>query len=304
MSFIPILINKKNKYSVESALKYFLIQALASILIIIATCWVNTFSWLNLLITIRLLLKSGAAPSHQWLPAVVEGATWPVFSALITLQKINPLILIFFILKTNLSYYAIILYALISAIIGRVGGLSQNSLRKIITYSSIAHLSWILSTLLCTSWMWFLYFLIYSFIIISLVSILELSQIYTLNHLIVLDKSYLSLIISMSILSLGGLPPFTGFLPKLIAIQLLTNTSQIFIILPLLTGTFISLFFYARLLLTNLMLTSHSTITLQKFSKIRFTLLNINLIGLLAPPAAIIFLLSFKLYKLKAFKAF
>nr|DAZ91276.1 TPA_asm: ND2 [Gammarus wautieri] len=290
MAFMPMFINKKNKYSTESALKYFLIQALASMLIITASCYLNTHSYFNLLLTTMLLLKSGAAPSHQWLPSVAEGANWPIFSILVTLQKVNPLILIFFTLKTNMSYYLIILYALTSAIIGSMGGLSQNSLRKIIAYSSITHTSWILSTLLCTSWVWLLYFLIYAFIVMSLVSILELSQMSTLNHLIILDKSYLSFIISMSMLSLSGLPPFTGFLPKLMAIQLLANTNQMFMILPLLMGTFISLFFYARLLLTALMLTSHSTITLSKFSKINFILLNINLAGLLLPPMAMIFL--------------
>lgn len=135
-------------------------------------------------------------------------------------------------------------------------------------------------------------------------SILELAQISTLNHLLTLDKSYLSFIIRASILSLGGLPPLTGVLPKLMAIQLLAGTDQVFIILPLLTGTFVSLFFYTRLLLTNLILTGHSIITLHKISKINFTLLNVNLAGLLVPTLVIIFLLSFKLYKLEAFKAF
>nr|DAZ91224.1 TPA_asm: ND2 [Gammarus fossarum] len=290
LSFIPMFINKKNKYSAESAMKYFLIQALASMLIITSACWLNSYSYFNLLVTMSLLLKTGAAPSHQWLPAVAEGATWPIFSTLMTLQKVNPLVLIFFTLKTNMSYNAIMLYALASAFIGSIGGLSQNSLRKIFTYSSITHMSWILSTLLCTSWVWFIYFLIYTFIIISLISILELAQMSTLNHLLILDKSYLSLTISLSVLSLGGLPPLTGVLPKLMAIQLLTSTDQMFMILPLLIGTFTSLFFYIRLLLTNLMLTTHSAVTLHKLSKINFTLLNINLAGLLVPPLAMIFL--------------
>nr|DAZ91250.1 TPA_asm: ND2 [Gammarus fossarum] len=290
LSFIPMKKKKKNKYSAESALKYFLIQALASMLIITSACWLSSYSYFNLLVTMSLLLKSGAAPSHQWLPAVAEGATWPIFSILMTLQKVNPLVLIFFTLKTNMSYYAISLYALASAIIGSLAGLSQNSLRKIFTYSSIAHMSWILSTLLCTSWLWFIYFLIYTLIIISLVSILELAQMSTLNHLLTLDKSYLSFIISASILSLSGLPPFTGVLPKLMAIQLLAGTDQVFMILPLLTGTFVSLFFYTRLLLTNLMLTGHSMITLHKISKINFTLLNVNLAGLLVPTLVMVFL--------------
>lgn len=304
LSFIPLILRKKNKYSTESALKYFLIQALGSLFIILATCLTTSTTWASLIIIIRLFLKTGAAPSHQWIPAVAEGISWPIFAILITLQKVNPLVLIFFLSKETTLHYVIILYSVISAIIGAIGGLLQNSLRKILTYSSIAHLSWILSTLICSSWIWLTYFLIYAFILISLIYIFELLQISSLNHLISINKSYLSFITSASILSLAGLPPFTGFLPKFIALTQLINSEQAFILAPLLIGTFISLFFYVRLLLTNLLLTTHAPSTLHKTPKISYTLININLIGLLLPTLMIIFLLSFKLYKLKAFKAF
>jgi NADH:ubiquinone oxidoreductase subunit 2 (subunit N) len=65
LSFIPLIINKKNKYSTESALKYFLIQALASILIIGSASLGGRHSITPLIITAALLLKMGAAPSHQ-----------------------------------------------------------------------------------------------------------------------------------------------------------------------------------------------------------------------------------------------
>nr|DAZ91263.1 TPA_asm: ND2 [Gammarus pulex] len=290
LSFIPLILSKKNKYSTESALKYFLIQALGSLFIILATCLTTSTTWASLVIMMSLFLKTGAAPSHQWMPAVAEGISWPIFAILMTLQKVNPLILIFFLSKETTLHYIIILYSVTSAMIGAIGGLLQNSLRKILTYSSIAHLSWILSTLMCSSWIWLTYFLIYAFILISLIYIFELLQMSSLNHLISMNKSYLSFITSTSILSLAGLPPFTGFLPKFMALNQLINSEQAFILAPLLLGTFISLFFYVRLLLTNLLLTTHAPSTLHKTPKISYALMNMNLMGLLLPSLMIIFL--------------
>nr|YP_009478340.1 NADH dehydrogenase subunit 2 [Gammarus roeselii]AVP50045.1 NADH dehydrogenase subunit 2 [Gammarus roeselii] len=290
LSFIPLIISKKNKYSTESALKYFLIQALASILIIFSVNLVSMPTAVTLMLTTSLLLKSGAAPSHQWMPAVVEGLSWPLFAILTTLQKIGPLILVFFLLKYTITQKMVTLYATLSALVGSVGGLIQTSLRKIFAYSSITHLAWILGTLLCLSWGWLLYFTLYSLVMVSLISILNQTQLSTLNQLTTSNKSYTHLLLSMTMLSFSGLPPFTGFLPKLMAIQLLVSSHHSAMLPALLIGTFISLFFYVRLVLTSLMLAASSANNHHTPIKSNFTLVTINLIGLLVPPAYMVFL--------------
>lgn len=118
-----------------------------------------------------------------------------------------------------------------------------------------------------------------------------------------MNKSYLSLIIAVSVLSLGGLPPFTGFLGKLVAVQQLVATPERFLLIPLLASAYLTLFFYARILLTSLILSSSSSSIPNKPKETNSNLLTANLIGLLLPTACIILLLSLKLYKLKAFKA-
>nr|YP_009118052.1 NADH dehydrogenase subunit 2 [Brachyuropus grewingkii]AJF22813.1 NADH dehydrogenase subunit 2 [Brachyuropus grewingkii] len=289
LAFIPLILAKKNKYSVESALKYFLIQSLASIFIILASALADRHD-LSLLILAMLLLKSGAAPSHQWMPSMVDGLSWPLFTTLMTLQKINPLILVFFLLKTNFIYMFIMLYIFISCLVGAVGGLTQTSLRKIIGYSSIAHLAWMLSALTSGSWLWSSYFVAYAFVLSSVTFLLNHTQMSALNQVSSMNKSYLSLVIAVSILSLGGLPPFTGFLPKLLVVQHLAATPESFLLAPLLASAYLSLFFYARVLLTSLILASSTTNVLNKPKETNSNLLVINLMGLLLPATCMIIL--------------
>jgi NADH-ubiquinone oxidoreductase chain 2 len=65
LSFIPLISSKNNQYSSEAALKYFLIQALGSSIIIISASFIMSSSELaTTLFTVALLLKAGAAPFH------------------------------------------------------------------------------------------------------------------------------------------------------------------------------------------------------------------------------------------------
>nr|DAZ91316.1 TPA_asm: ND2 [Echiuropus macronychus] len=289
LAFIPLVLAKKNKYSVESALKYFLIQSLASIFIILASA-VSAKHNFSLLILLMLLLKSGVAPSHQWMPALVEGLSWPVFTTLMTLQKMNPLILIFFLFKTDLIYMFVLMYILTSCLVGALGGLTQTSLRKIIAYSSITHLAWMLSTLPVSSWLWFSYFVVYAFVLTSVTVLLSYTHMSTLNHIANMNKSHLSLVVAASILSLGGLPPFTGFLGKFMVVQQMTVTPDSPLLIPLLASTYISLFFYTRILLTSLVLSSSTLSTTKSAKKTNSNLLAFNLVGLLLPALCMIIL--------------
>nr|YP_009339305.1 NADH dehydrogenase subunit 2 [Gmelinoides fasciatus]APL97195.1 NADH dehydrogenase subunit 2 [Gmelinoides fasciatus] len=288
MSFVPLIINKKNKYSVESALKYFLVQAVASTFFIVFSS-MQAYSQSSLTIPIAVLMvKAAAAPCHQWLPAVVDGMSWPLTAILTTLQKMNPLTMIFFIMKTNLILSLLYFFIFMSALVGAIGGLTQISMRKIMAYSAIAHLSWMLSTLLLNSWAWLVYFIMYAIILVSLIMLLNLSQLFYLNQLFTINKSYLSFLISASILSMGGLPPFSGFLPKLMTMTLLSNSPHNFVLIFLLSSSFISLFFYMRFILTTLMLASSSSSAPFKKLKMNFKLLHMNLIMLLAPSLSLV----------------
>nr|DAZ91302.1 TPA_asm: ND2 [Baikalogammarus pullus] len=283
LSFVPLIVAKKNKYSVESALKYFLVQAFASIFIILSTCLTADTRLYMGVLGASLLLKSGSAPTHQWMPSMAEGLSWPSLTLLMTLQKMGPIVMIFFLSKPDFLTLVLYLYVTASATIGAVGGLSQSSLRKVLVYSSIAHMSWVLATLLQDSCLWLLYFSAYALVVTSFISLLAYSQMSSLNHITTMNKSFASTVVAMTLMSLGGLPPFTGFVPKLMTVQLLAPTNLAFLLFPLLASTFVSLFFYARLLVATIITagSSQMPVSLAPFSS--SNLLAANLMGLLLP---------------------
>lgn len=251
ISFIPLISIKINYYFSEAALKYFLIQALASTIIISSRCLI-LFSHLTpyFLILISLLLKLGAAPFHFWFPQVIEGLSWLQVIILITIQKFAPIYLISYIVRDSIFLHFTLISATISAIVGALRGLNTLKLRKLIAFSSINHMSWILVAISLNQTIWLIYFIFYSVISISVIAIFFVLQIYNMSDLLnfKISKSLFILSIPMSLLSLGGLPPFSGFIPKWIIIQIMLNNNIVLILLFLLISSLITLYFYLRIL--------------------------------------------------------
>nr|AUO29134.1 NADH dehydrogenase subunit 2 [Platorchestia japonica] len=261
LSFIPIILKKKNKYTSESALKYFLTQSMASLLMIISLMMLNSFgSYLFfMLIFASLAIKVGAAPFHQWMPSLIEGMTWQTIILFLIIQKINPLILISFCsLTMKASELLLLLIISFSALVGSIGGLNQASVRSIMLYSSISHMAWMLSAMYLFSPLWIIYYMTYSLILFSVLNILNNKEIYNVNHLLMKQKVNFFLL-TLCLFSLGGLPPFSGFIPKLLISLKLLESAHTFLFLFLLTSTFLSLFFYMRLILTNALLYNSHT---------------------------------------------
>lgn len=295
LSFIPLIFIKNNQYSSEAALKYFLIQALGSIVLLSsAVMIIIKIQSFSAPLSAALLLKAGSAPFHFWFPPTLEGILWPQALVLITIQKITPISL--------LSYYVseqillISAAAIISAIVGAVGGLNQTLLRKLLGYSSINHIAWIISALLMSERTWLLYFLVYSAISFSVVILFHFRQTFHFNHLInnASSRSAIKLVMFISLLSLGGLPPFTGFIPKWIVIQQLCWSSNFLLLLVLLGSSLFTLFYYLRIMLRSLVLRSLKSKWAIKSSlmmKLCIVAVFINLIGLLAPSVAYSFII-------------
>nr|YP_010166738.1 NADH dehydrogenase subunit 2 [Porhydrus obliquesignatus]QRV62842.1 NADH dehydrogenase subunit 2 [Porhydrus obliquesignatus] len=263
LSFIPLMSMKNNLFSSESSMKYFLIQAMASsmflfsiIIIMFSNKLTNELFMINNIMLIMMnstiLLKMGAAPFHFWFPEIMENLNWMNSLILMTWQKIAPMIIISYMIKNNLFILLIIIN---SAFIGSIGGLNQTSLRKILAYSSINHIGWLLSSFLINEIIWMIYFFIYSFINLSIIMTFNkintnmLKQLYSTMNFNPLMKFF----IFMNFLSLGGLPPFLGFLPKWMIIQ---NLSFNFFLLNflLIMMTLITLFFYIRMTYSSIMM--------------------------------------------------
>lgn len=250
LSFIPLINKNKTPYENESTIIYFLVQAIASVLFLAAVLLneLTTFSINNqsiFLISIALLIKMGAAPFHFWFPGVMEGIDWINCFILITWQKIAPFILISYKLVNNLIIVAII----ISTLVGSIGGLNQNSIRKIIAYSSIRHLGWILSAIIIRNNLWLIYFIIYLIINISVIYLFHTQSLYNISQVYYnKNKPTIKFSIIIGILSLAGLPPFLGFLPKWIVIQNIVLEDYLLIVVFIVIITLITLYFYIRVI--------------------------------------------------------
>nr|QWQ55677.1 NADH dehydrogenase subunit 2 [Gryllodes sigillatus]UBU97868.1 NADH dehydrogenase subunit 2 [Gryllodes sp.] len=261
MSFIPLMSSKENMMSTEAAMKYFIIQALASsmlLTLIILNMIIPTSdeTIMNSIISLTLLLKMGAAPFHMWFPSVMEGLSWLNCFLLMTWQKLAPFAILSY-LSVNQTIMLTIM--ILSIIIGSIGGLNQTSTRKIMAYSSINHIGWMLMGLMMSENIWLIYFSIYS--ILSATILLMLNNLSS-QHSNQIPFSWNSptgkFLISINLLSLGGLPPFLGFLPKWLIIQNSFYSQTSFTVLVMILCTLITLFYYIRLVMTSFLIGSPS----------------------------------------------
>jgi len=162
-----------------------------------------------------------------------------------TWQKIAPLIIISYCI----NFFFINLLIFFSIIFGRLGGLNQRSLRKLIAFSSINHLGWIISRILFNETIWFLYFLFYCFLSLTIVFIFNNFKLLNITQTFKIFNSnfFIKIFIFLSLLSLGGLPPFLGFFPKWLIIEIIISKIIYLILLIILILTLITLFFYIRI---------------------------------------------------------
>nr|YP_010616636.1 NADH dehydrogenase subunit 2 [Ampittia subvittatus]WAW79823.1 NADH dehydrogenase subunit 2 [Ampittia subvittatus] len=252
LSFIPLIINSNNLLSSEASLKYFLTQAIASInflfsillkLILLKNFEMNFF--LSMLINSSMMMKMGSAPFHFWFPNIIEGMSWLNCFILMTWQKITPMILLSYYMNKNF----LILIILLNSIIGAIGGINQSSLRKLLAFSSINNLSWMISSIMISENLWMLYFFFYSFFISIMCFFFYMLNIYFINQLFIININFsMKFLIFINFLSLGGLPPFLGFFPKWIIINFMLNMKFYIIILIMIMMSLITLFFYIRII--------------------------------------------------------
>lgn len=260
LSFIPLIINSKNIFSSESSLKYFLTQALASsiflfrilLFILFINIKNNLIDYLSLLISSSILIKSGAAPFHFWFPSVIEGLNWQTNLILMTWQKIAPLIIISY----SLNFFILVNITIICIIFGCLGGLNQTSLRKLIAFSSINHLGWMLVRIRINENIWFLYFILYSILSFTVIWIFYNFKLFNINQIFNLNRNnlFFKIFIFIPLLSLGGLPPFLGFFPKWIVIETIIFFNSFFLLTFILFLTLITLYFYLRIIYSILLI--------------------------------------------------
>nr|QJT42842.1 NADH dehydrogenase subunit 2 [Agrilus mali] len=255
LSIIPLMNNSKNPQSTEASLKYFIVQAMASMILLMSFIMDTIKSDLpmNLLtsclpstcLTTALLIKTGTAPFHFWFPEVMEGLSWVNALILLTWQKIAPLV----ILMYNNNEMILLMAILFSVLVGGLIGLNQTSLRKILSYSSINHIGWMLAAMLFLETLWTWYFILYSIMNTMIIWVLKKFNISSISQLINISKlnPQLKIFFMFNFFSLGGIPPFIGFLPKWLTIQALIYNQMYLTTTLMIITTLITLYFYMRM---------------------------------------------------------
>nr|AAX97582.1 NADH dehydrogenase subunit 2 [Batrachuperus tibetanus] len=259
IAIIPLMTKLHHPRATEAAIKYFLIQASASALILFSStinAWF-TGEWTimniqtnlpSIMLTIALSMKLGIAPFHLWMPDVLQGLSLLTCLILSTWQKLAPMTLLIMthqLMNSNM----LIIMALLSTLIGGWGGLNQTQLRKIMAYSSIAHMGWMILILTFLPHLMMMNLLIY--LIMTLCMFLMLINLNSLNinKLTVswIKNPILTSVMMITLMSLGGLPPTSGFIPKWIILQEITKQGLMTMASLMALSALLSLFFYLRL---------------------------------------------------------
>nr|AID57408.1 NADH dehydrogenase subunit 2 [Koreoleptoxis nodifila] len=271
IGFLPILVYQKSMLESESAVKYFIIQALGSSFLVFGSLfgYSLTFSWESLtqnftipmgslVLSLGLLMKMGIFPFHFWFPGVMAGLSWLSCLLLATWQKVAPIFLMAMILDAKLLYSLFLLLCFLSAgssLIGGIGGMNQTQIRSLLAYSSIGHMGWILYASCFSETSMKIYFSIY--VLISSCVFLSLWSLDSSNmkSLASLGKSPSNGIFSFMImlLSLGGLPPFLGFISKWTVISGSMGASPWGILFFIIIGSLMSLFYYLSLFFSEVL---------------------------------------------------
>nr|YP_009763342.1 NADH dehydrogenase subunit 2 [Siniperca fortis]QIS63438.1 NADH dehydrogenase subunit 2 [Siniperca fortis] len=258
LAIIPLMAQHHHPRAVEATTKYFLTQATAAAMLLFAS---TTNAWLTgqwdiqqmshplpiTLITLALALKIGLAPVHAWLPEVLQGLDLTTGLILSTWQKLAPFALLLQIQPTNSTI--LIILGLTSTLVGGWGGLNQTQLRKILAYSSIAHLGWMILVLQFSPSLTLLALLTYFIMTFSTFLVFKLNKATTINALATswAKAPMLTSLAPLILLSLGGLPPLTGFMPKWLILQELTKQGLAPTATLAALTALLSLYFYLRL---------------------------------------------------------
>nr|BBO25451.1 NADH dehydrogenase subunit 2 [Pronodularia japanensis] len=263
LGFIPLMFLKETTNESETAMKYLVPQSLGSTVFIASATISLHLQSPQSLMSIAMCLKLGAAPFHFWFPPVMAGLPLLPAFMLLTWQKIAPVFAIASFTSTPTP--DILLVASISALWGGVGGLNQTDIRSLLTYSSIAHTGWMLAGINSSAPVLAIYVMAYILINFSIYITLTTPSTKSHSQLLATHSPNNSLLLALSILSLGGLPPLTGFIMKLLVIK--CTQAGLSVILTLILGALVSLFYYLSLTFSPLMELSKAQLSKTRISK-------------------------------------
>nr|AZZ70579.1 NADH dehydrogenase subunit 2 [Cymbilaimus lineatus]AZZ70580.1 NADH dehydrogenase subunit 2 [Cymbilaimus lineatus]AZZ70581.1 NADH dehydrogenase subunit 2 [Cymbilaimus lineatus]AZZ70582.1 NADH dehydrogenase subunit 2 [Cymbilaimus lineatus]AZZ70583.1 NADH dehydrogenase subunit 2 [Cymbilaimus lineatus] len=259
LAILPLISKSHHPRAIEATTKYFLVQATASALLLFSSmtnAW-HTGQWditqlthptSSLLLTAAISIKLGLVPFHFWFPEILQGTPLTTGLLLATALKFPPITL-FLLTSPSLNPTLLTLMAIMSVALGGWAGLNQTQTRKILAFSSISHLGWMTIILMYNPKLTLITFYLYCLMTIPI--FLALNTIKTLK-LTTVSTAWtkippLTATTMLMLLSLAGLPPLTGFLPKWLITQELTKQEMTLTATTIALLSLLGLFFYLRL---------------------------------------------------------
>nr|ABB71117.1 NADH dehydrogenase subunit 2 [Leucopeza semperi]ADL62222.1 NADH dehydrogenase subunit 2 [Leucopeza semperi] len=272
LAILPLISKSHHPRAIEAATKYFLTQAAASTLVLFSSMtnawWTGqwditqlTHPASSLILTSAIAMKLGLVPFHFWFPEVLQGSPLTTGLLLSTIMKLPPITLLY-MTSPSLNPTLLTILAILSTALGGWMGLNQTQIRKILAFSSISHLGWMAVIIIYNPKLTLLNFYLYAmmtttiFLTLNTIKVLKLSTLMTAWTKI----PSLNAMLLLTLLSLAGLPPMTGFLPKWLIIQELTKQDMAPAATLISLLSLLSLFFYLRLAYcTTITLPPHTT---------------------------------------------
>nr|AAU09908.1 NADH dehydrogenase subunit 2 [Passerculus sandwichensis]AAU09964.1 NADH dehydrogenase subunit 2 [Passerculus sandwichensis] len=272
LAILPLISKSHHPRAIEAATKYFLTQATASALVLFSSmtnAW-QTGQWditqlthpmSCLILTSAVAMKLGLVPFHFWFPEVLQGSPMVTGLLLSTLMKLPPITLLY-MTSPSLDPTLLTTLAILSVALGGWMGLNQTQIRKILAFSSISHLGWMAIIIVYNPKLTLLNFCLYTVMTAAVFLTLNTTKVLKLTTLMTAwtKTPSLNAMLLLTLLSLAGLPPLTGFLPKWLIIQELTKQDMAPAATLISLLSLLSLFFYLRLAYcTAITLPPHTT---------------------------------------------
>jgi NADH-quinone oxidoreductase subunit N len=277
--------NRDNLLSTESGLKYFVLSALSSGLLLYGCSLTYGFSestnfdqiLINstefnygttfgiVFILVGLAFKISAVPFHMWAPDVYQGSPTSVTLFFAILPKIAALSVFIKFLYTpfanmNDQWQTIIVFiSIASMIFGAVAAIGQKNLKRLIAYSSISHMGYALAGLatvsnqgIQSSITYISIYLVMNLAFFSCLFMLKRNDKYyeNIEDLSGLSKKHpiLSFSLLIVLFSLAGIPPLAGFFAKFYVFLAVIEQSMYFLAIVGLLATVVAAFYYLRII--------------------------------------------------------
>ncbi len=317
-----VAIDRNNVTCAEAAMKYFILGAIASGALLYGISWIYGVTgsllfheiaaaigsdpslnslplWFGLaFLIVGIAFKFGAVPFHMWLPDVYHGARTPVTLYLAAAPKLAALALILRVLVDGLgglheTWAAMIMViAVLSLLLGNVVAIVQTNIKRLLGYSTIGHVGFILLAIFCgtgegnaAALFYTLTYVVATAGAFGIVILLSrrgydaelLTDFKGLNT----RSPWFALMMLFLMFSLAGVPPFVGFFGKLNVISVVLDSGYPGLAVLMVLATVVGAYYYLKVIWYMYFEESEDKAVLQAGTDTKFVL-SVNSIAVLA----------------------